>query len=79
MFGLGTTELVIILLIVIMLFGVGKLPMVAKELGSGLKSFKKSLNGEDDDDDDEIVEVLEKKAVASKEVQKETEAQRENW
>jgi len=50
MFGLGTTELIIILVIVVMLFGVGKLPMVAKQLGSGIKEFKKELNNEDTDD-----------------------------
>ncbi|MEM1347820.1 MAG: twin-arginine translocase TatA/TatE family subunit [Myxococcota bacterium] len=47
MFGLGTTELIIILVIVVMLFGVGKLPMVAKQLGSGIKEFKKELHSED--------------------------------
>ena len=53
MFGLGTTELIIILVIVIMFFGLGKLPKVAKELGSGMRTFKKSLNGEDEDEDDD--------------------------
>ena len=53
MFGLGSTELIIILVIIIMLFGVGKLPMVAKQLGSGVRDFQKSLKGEDDDDDDD--------------------------
>ena len=43
MFGLGTTELIIILVIVVMLFGLGKLPKVAKELGSGVRGFQKAL------------------------------------
>lgn len=51
MFGLGTTELIIILVIVVMLFGVGKLPMVAKQLGSGVRGFQKSLRGEDEEDE----------------------------
>ncbi|MBA2661460.1 MAG: twin-arginine translocase TatA/TatE family subunit [Bradymonadaceae bacterium] len=50
MFGLGTTELIIILAIVIMLFGVGKLPIVAKQLGAGIRNFQKSVRGEDDDE-----------------------------
>ncbi len=50
MFGLGTMELVIILVIVVMLFGVGKLPLVAKQLGSGIREFQKSMRGEDEDE-----------------------------
>lgn len=68
MFGLGTTELVIILVIVVMLFGVGKLPQVAKELGSGVRNFQKSLKGEleedaenEDEDEVEVDEVIEAK------------------
>lgn len=51
MFGLGTTELIIIMVILVMLFGLGKLPKVAKELGAGVRGFQKSLKGEDDDDE----------------------------
>lgn len=60
MFGLGTTELVIILVIVIIFFGVGKLPQVAKELGSGVRNFQKSLKGELEDQSDDDPEVEEK-------------------
>jgi sec-independent protein translocase protein TatA len=48
-FGLGTTELVIILLIVLMLFGVGKLPQVARQLGGGIRDFNKALRGEEEE------------------------------
>jgi TatA/E family protein of Tat protein translocase len=51
--GFGTTELIIILVLAFMIFGVGKLPQVAKMLGSGVNSFRKGLNGEDDDESEE--------------------------
>lgn len=49
MFGLGTTELLIILVIIVMLFGLGKLPQAAKQLGLGARNFQKGLKGEDDE------------------------------
>ena len=42
MFGLGMTELVIILLIVLLLFGAAKLPEIARALGKSIKEFKKA-------------------------------------
>jgi sec-independent protein translocase protein TatA len=41
-FGLGPWELAIILVIVVILFGVGKLPELGTGLGEGIKNFKKS-------------------------------------
>jgi len=41
--GLGTTELIIILVIVVIFFGVGKLPQVGKQLGEGIRNFKSEL------------------------------------
>ena len=46
MFPLGVPELLILLVIVIMLFGAGKLGKIAAELGSGLKAFKENLQGD---------------------------------
>jgi sec-independent protein translocase protein TatA len=60
MFGnVGTPELLIILLIVLVFFGAKKIPDLASGLGKGIRSFKKSLNGDDevqekDDDKKEI-------------------------
>jgi sec-independent protein translocase protein TatA len=55
MFGtLGLTELLIILAIVVLLFGVNKLPRLGKGLGEGIRNFKDSVrsgtNGSDQQD-----------------------------
>ncbi|NLV24361.1 MAG: twin-arginine translocase TatA/TatE family subunit [Deltaproteobacteria bacterium] len=52
MFGLGVQELLIILVLVLILFGAGKLPQVGGALGKGVKNFKKGLSGEDDKDEE---------------------------
>ena len=44
----GLPEMVIILVIVLMLFGVGKLPKVLSQMGKGVKAFKDGMNTEDD-------------------------------
>lgn len=46
---LGMPELIVILVIVVLVFGVGKLPEVGKQLGSGIRNFKSELGGEDRD------------------------------
>jgi len=43
-------ELIIILLIVILIFGVGRISRVAGELGKGIRAFKQGLKGEDETD-----------------------------
>lgn len=43
----GPQELIIILVIVIILFGVGRISKIAGELGSGLRAFKDGLQGEE--------------------------------
>jgi sec-independent protein translocase protein TatA len=46
---LGTTELILILVIVVVVFGVGKLPNVGKQLGEGIKNFKSEMGTEEED------------------------------
>ena len=48
MMGLGWQELVIVLVIIMIIFGAGKLPEVAKSLGQGVKEFKQESAGGSD-------------------------------
>lgn len=61
MFGLGTQELLIIMVLVMIVFGAGKLPQVGSALGKGILNFKKGIN-----EDEDLME--EKASVASKDV-----------
>lgn len=48
--GISLVQLLVILLIILLLFGAGKLPQVMSELGKGLKAFKSSLKDDDKKD-----------------------------
>jgi sec-independent protein translocase protein TatA len=55
--SIGPTELIIVLVIVLVIFGPKRLPGLGKSLGSGMKEFKDSVTGKadrdlDEDDDD---------------------------
>ncbi len=45
---LGVAELLIILVIVLLLFGAGKIPEIGASLGKGIHNFKKSMSEDDD-------------------------------
>lgn len=47
MFGLGTTELLILLGIIVLLFGAAKLPQLGSGIGQGIKNFKKAMKEPD--------------------------------
>lgn len=49
-FRMGPWEIALILVIILLLFGVGKLPQVGGMIGKGVRSFRKGANGEDDDE-----------------------------
>lgn len=50
MFGLGTQELIIILVIVIVLFGATRLPQIGSGIGQAIKNFKKGVKEQDEID-----------------------------
>ena len=50
---LGPTELIIILIIVLVLFGAGRITKIAGELGSGIKEFRAGLKSEADESEAE--------------------------
>lgn len=50
MFGMGTQELVIIFMIVLVLFGASRLPELGRGIGSAIKNFKKATSEPDEID-----------------------------
>ena len=48
MFGIGMPELLIILVIILIIFGAGKLPEIGGAIGKGIKNFKKSFQDNDE-------------------------------
>jgi sec-independent protein translocase protein TatA len=57
-FKLGPMELVIILVIVFIIFGAGKLPQIFSDTGKAMRNFRESQKN---DDDEEVVVVRRKK------------------
>ncbi len=49
MFGLGTSELIVILIIALVVFGPQRLPQIGGAIGKSIKEFKKSMSDTDDD------------------------------
>ena len=58
--NIGPTELIIVLVIVLLIFGPKRLPGLGRQLGDGMREFKDSISGkggrDDDDDDDEAAD-----------------------
>ena len=50
-FKIGPWEIALVLVIILIVFGVGKLPQVGGAIGKGLRAFKKGQQGEDDEEE----------------------------
>ncbi|OGW44896.1 MAG: preprotein translocase subunit TatA [Nitrospirae bacterium RBG_13_41_22] len=61
MFGLGTQELIIILIIVVILFGATRLPQIGSGIGQAIRNFKKGVREKDEIDVTPEKESKEKK------------------
>lgn len=67
MFGrIGMPEIILILVIILIIFGVGKLPQVGGAIGKGLRAFKKGQAGEDDEGEEEKAPAKSKKTTSKK-------------
>ena len=66
-FRIGPWEIALVLVIILIVFGVGKLPQVGGAIGKGLRSFKKGQAGEDIEEKEKS---LQPKKTASKKVNK---------
>ena len=65
-FRIGPWEIALILVIILIVFGVGKLPQVGGAIGKGLRAFRKGQRGEDDEEEEEEKKPKPKKTVRRK-------------
>ncbi|MCI0437967.1 MAG: twin-arginine translocase TatA/TatE family subunit [Chloroflexi bacterium] len=56
-FRLGPTELIIILVIVMMIFGVGRLPQVGNAMGKAIRAFRRAQDGDEETEEEESSEA----------------------
>jgi len=72
MFGLGTQELMIILVIIVILFGATRLPQIGKGIGEAIRNFKKGMS-----EPGEIDVTPKKESSQKEEIEKKEEPKKE--
>jgi len=65
-FHIGPWEIALVLVIILIVFGVGKLPQVGGAIGKGMRAFRKGQRGEDDDEEEEEAEQPQPKKTTRK-------------
>jgi sec-independent protein translocase protein TatA len=65
-FRIGPWEIALVLVIILIVFGVGKLPQVGGAIGKGLRAFRKGQRGEDDEEEEEEEEKPKPKKTTRK-------------
>jgi sec-independent protein translocase protein TatA len=63
--GFGPTELIIVLVIVLLIFGPKRLPGLGRQIGTGMREFKESITGKDDDDEPDSADSDRKQVTAA--------------
>jgi sec-independent protein translocase protein TatA len=77
--SIGPTELIIVLVIVLLIFGPKRLPGLGRQLGGGMREFKDSVTGRhenDDDDEGKVIQTPRDKNVTTATADEETETAR---
>lgn len=64
--NIGPGQLLLIALIILLIFGAGRIAEIGKGLGAGIKNFKKGLRDEDDGEDKQLTEGKKKSEDESK-------------
>ena len=65
-FRIGPWEIALILVIILIIFGVGRLPQVGGAIGKGLRSFRKAQRGEEEEEEEEEEPIKTKAKVTKK-------------
>ena len=64
--NLGVPELVIIFLIILVVFGAGKIPAIARDMGKGIREFKRAMSSDEADEPKELSDAKSVKKSSSK-------------
>ena len=73
----GPLEIGLVLIIILIVFGVGKLPQVGAAFGKGIRAFKKGQSGEDEEEEKPKKKTRKKKKVVKKVAEEKAEAKTE--
>ena len=70
MFRMGPWEIGLILIIVLIVFGVGKLPQIGGAIGKGIRSFKKAQSGEEVEEEKTETKNIDTQQISNQDTKK---------